>query len=407
MPLPRIWRARLSPLLSRRQPVTFINAQVVSSGGVISSSLRVKQAYIADLGGSPHAHDIVVDLNGAFIYPGFINAHEHLALNHLPHLKWQESYTNVAGWIADMRPRLSSEPALQASQSVPMRDRLFIGGLKNLLSGATTVCHHDPWHWSLSCPFPVRLVSQYGWSHSLGIDGESIAQTYRRTPPDWPWIIHAAEGTDQTAGEEFQQLDQLACLGPNTVLVHGLGLDSAQLKQLLATGGALIWCPSSNQFLFHTTADIRPLIASQRVALGSDSRLTGSLDLLSEIQIAWQTQQVDAQTLFRMVTVDAANILRLPHAGQLAPGSLADFIIVPASRPDPFLNLIHTDRSSLRLVMLGGRACIGDEDMSAVFDATQLNPVHVRLDQRHKLLDGWLACRLRFSRLAESDLESV
>jgi len=39
--------------------------------------------------------------------------------------------------------RLDSSP-FRELRAVPLTDRLFIGGLKNLLGGATTVAHHDP-----------------------------------------------------------------------------------------------------------------------------------------------------------------------------------------------------------------------------------------------------------------------
>ncbi len=120
------------------------------------------------------------------------------------------------------------------------------------------------------------MIRDYGWSHSLYIDGEqSVAESYRATPAAWPWIVHAAEGQDAEATAEFERLDALGCVGPNTVLVHGIALDQAQRARLAAAGGALVWCPSSNMRLFGKTAQVTDLVSKRRVALGTDSRLSG------------------------------------------------------------------------------------------------------------------------------------
>jgi hypothetical protein len=44
---------------------------------------------------------------------------------------------------------------------VPREERLLIGGVKNLLSGVTTVAHHDPLYSCLQeATFPVRVVTR-------------------------------------------------------------------------------------------------------------------------------------------------------------------------------------------------------------------------------------------------------
>ena len=238
---------------------------------------------------------------------------------------------------------------------VPLNDRLLLGGIKNLVSGATTVCHHNPLHPALRRrTFPVRVAQHFGWSHSLQVDGaEAVARAYRATPGGWPWIIHAAEGTDAEAAGELGRLEVLGCLGANTVLVHGVGLSADDRAHLAAQGGGLIWCPSSNLFMLGATAKVGALSQAGRVALGSDSRLSGERDLLAELQCAAQTGQVSAAGLFDMVTTRAAALLRLPFAGRLEPGLPADLVVLPARQADPFDNLIAADRSALSLVMIG------------------------------------------------------
>ena len=269
--------------------ITFINATLglpVADGAV--TSVRVVGSRISAVGCDPQPADLVIDLRGGRLLPGLINAHDHLQLNSFPQPEHRRQHGNVREWIAEINDRLRSDHAFRSVAGVPREHRLLHGGLKNLLSGVTTVAHHDPLYPTLSgTSFPVRVVTNYGWSHSLGIDGENRARrSHESTPADWPWIIHAAEGIDAEAMAEFGRLDSLNCITGNTLLVHGVALGPAQRERLAEAHAGLIWCPSSNLHLFGESADVADLIACGRVALGTDSRLSGAADLLGELRVA-------------------------------------------------------------------------------------------------------------------------
>src|SRR5207245_9802456 len=133
---------------------------------------------VAALGAPPRRDDLAVDLEGARVLPGLINAHDHLELNNFGRLKWRECYPNVADWIADFRPRFAADPALTGPLAVPLSDRLWLGGLKNLLSGVTTVWHHNPLYPALRRGFPMRVVRPYRFSHSLGLVGQRVGAAW-------------------------------------------------------------------------------------------------------------------------------------------------------------------------------------------------------------------------------------
>lgn len=391
--------------LSLKRATCFINARVLHEDGIIAASLHVKRGRCGDINAPPHHGDLVVDLQGDLIAPGLINAHDHLEFNCFKRLKWRERYRNAAEWIADFQPRFETDPDLLEPLAIPVADRLWIGGLKNLLSGVTTVCHHNPWHRALDYGFPVRVVKNFRFSHSLLIDGDRVAESYRRTPTAWPWIIHLAEGIDAAAAAELPRLQKLGCLQANTVLVHGVGLTAADQARVIDSGGALIWCPSSNLFLFGDTAKVTAFAAAHRVALGSDSRLSGERDLLAELKIAHATKQVDAKALFRMITSAAANILRLPQAGRIASGLPADLAIFPARGDDPFRAIIAAKRADLRLVMIAGRPQIGDLDMAPIFAAAKMATTRVKVDGVEKLVAANIALRLKRAAASEPGLE--
>jgi cytosine/adenosine deaminase-related metal-dependent hydrolase len=324
-----------------------------------------------------------VDLGGARLLPGLINAHDHLHLNGaLPRLRYREVYRNALAWIADITPRLSTDPLLLAHRAQPRAQRLLAGGLKNLLGGATTVLHHDPRHPVLDTPvFPVDVVAPSSWSHSLGLDGDAAVRESRRAAgPGGLWVIHAAEGIDTAAALEFDRLEALGGIAPGTLLVHGLGLSGAQQRRLVQAGAGLVWCPGSNLHLFGHTLDPAWLASQGRLVLGSDSRISGSRDLLEELALVRELTGWPEGRLEAWVTEVAAAVLGLHDRGRLAPGLRADLVALP-----PGLSLSRATRADLRLVVVAGQPLYADPDLGEA-----LGLVPVRVDGRPKALAAHL-----------------
>lgn len=368
----------------------------INGGEPGPEQLRVVGDRIAEASAPPQPGETVIDLQGDRLLPGLINAHEHLQLNALPRLSYRPRYSHVGEWIADIDARRAEDPLLQTNQALPREQRLLIGGLKNLLSGATTVVHHDPLYPSLQAPaFPVRLLQPYGWSHSLGLDGaEQVQRSFRATPPEQPWIIHAAEGLDQA--DEFELLDWLGCIAPNTVLVHGLALTPAQQQRLAARGASLVWCPGSNLHLFWRTPEVRPLLERGCLLLGSDSRISGERDLLDELPLARELAGLSEPELEALLTARAAERLCLPDRGRLQAGLLADLLVLPAG-----LRLSEARRADLRLVMLGGRPRCAHPLLARYWEAEMLP---VELDGQPRWLARELAQQLAGAEAQEPGL---
>jgi cytosine/adenosine deaminase-related metal-dependent hydrolase len=218
-----------------------------------------------------------------------------------------------------------------------------------------------------------------------------VVGSFRATPPGQPWIIHLAEGADALAGAELGQLDALGCLDANTVLVHGVGLGAADIDRVLARGAALVWCPASNLSLLGRTINPRRLSDARRLAIGSDSRISGSRDLLDELDVAARQGYLAPAELLRAATADASRVLAMPGVGGLDPGQHADLVIVRADRGDPYQTLIGLRRADVRAVVRGGLPAIADPDFASWFAASGVEAVSVTLDGRPKLLARSLA----------------
>jgi cytosine/adenosine deaminase-related metal-dependent hydrolase len=385
--------------------MTFVNARVVTATGRLARTIRIKGSRVDGIDVAPDKRDVVIDLDDSYVFPGLINAHDHLELNSQPRLKWRDRYDNASDWIADFQPRFDSDPALAVTRPATLDDRVWVGGLKNLLAGVTTVGHHNPLHRPLRRKFPVRLVHHFGFSHSLHIDGDTVAASYRRTPGDWPWMIHAAEGIDQRAREELDALDRLGCLSSNTVLIHGVAFCRAAADRVINAGAGLVWCPSSNQFLFDATADVRAFDDADRLALGTDSRLSGEGDLLDELQAAHATRQLSAEGLWRTVGSSAAQMLRLEQAGRLAPGVPADLTVMRSLAPCPFDTLVSASRTDVRLTVVDGRPAIGEPELAPAFRAAAVAAVPARVDGSERVVAKWIGAHVARMQLQEPGFE--
>ena len=302
-----------------------------------------------------------IDLEGFLLLPGLVNAHDHLEFALFPRLG-AGGYRNSLEWAEDIHRRESAVIAMH--RQVPKDVRLWWGGIRNLLCGATTVSHHNPYDAGVfENDFAVRVLREYGWAHSLSMDS-GAAKKKRQTQAGLPFVIHLGEGTDKRSEGEITELQCLGALDEDTVIVHGLALDKRGRALLRESGAGLIWCASSNVFLFGRTLQGPVIESMPRLALGSDSPLTAVGDLLDEVRFAHDISQLHSDVLYRLVTNQAAQLLRLREGqGRLRPGGVADIVAVRDLGRSPAETLAALSYRDIELVLVGGCVHLASDEM--------------------------------------------
>jgi cytosine/adenosine deaminase-related metal-dependent hydrolase len=303
-----------------------------------------------------HARGPEIDVTGHMILPGLINAHDHLSFNLFP-LLGCPPYANATEWARDIyKP---DESPVRERRAVPRAVRLEWGGLKNLFSGVTTVAHHDPDPArAFGARFPVR-VAKAGWAHSLAFTPD-IAKRMRRTLRDVPFILHLGEATDADGAREIFELDRMGLLDRRAVLVHGVALDRRGWRLLKTRKASLIACPVSNLFTLRRTLKRSAFQAGVPIALGTDSAITAPGDILDALRAARDVWQLSAARLYRMVTSDAAAILRLNDGrGEIREGAMADLIVIRDRGRSPAATLL--DLHEIEMSIVGGRIRLASE----------------------------------------------
>jgi len=308
-----------------------------------------------------HAPANEINLEGFLLLPGLINAHDHLQYALHPRIG-HPPYRNYVEWGEDIH---STSPALISHyKSVPKNVRLLWGGVRNLLCGVTTVCHHDPFWPALHADgYPIKVVREYRWAHSVKLDHD-IRVAWRAERDGWPFFVHACEGTDELARGELANLDDLGVLNAQTVVVHGLALDPSGIALLQERQASLILCLSSNQFLYGCLPDMKSLSMATKIALGNDSPLTAVGDLLDEVRFAIEAASIPPDRAYQMITDIPATILRLKNGeGRIQESGSADFIAVRDNGEPPDQRLLTLSWRDVEFVMIAGKVQLASEDV--------------------------------------------
>jgi len=302
-----------------------------------------------------------LSFDGALVFPGLINSHDHLDFNLFPALG-HSRYTNYRTWGWDIHSKNAADIA--AVLKVPQPLRTLWGIYKNLLNGFTTVVNHGV-HLNTTGA-PITVHQQCHNLHSIGFE-RNWRWKLNRPASAWPYVLHVGEGTDIEAQLEITRLLRWNLFKKPLIAIHGVAMTEEQAARF----HALVWCPASNYFLLDRTAQIERLKTRVPIVFGTDSTLTAPWDCWSQIRLARMEQAATDKELWQMLTVTPAAVWGLTDRGMLAEGLLADLVIAkpglasptsganPHTEPtmDAFFNLTPDD---ILLVIRHGKVVLFD-----------------------------------------------
>jgi len=323
------------------------------------------------------------DCSNSIAYPPFINSHDHLISNWFPKAGVSKTYPNVSIWIEEMK----NTDSFMERNKVWINDGSFdltqkdahkivlLGIYKNLFSGCIVVQDHIPNQKpSYYKDNPITVIENYKQHHSISMGnwwgGDTAEEEYAKADSSIPFIVHLGEGTDDLAKECFPKLKEMNLLQTNTLLIHGIALTKEQIKECAEAGTSICWCPNSNYYLIGETLDIDACLKyGVNVVLGTDSTMSGSINLLEEIKFAHHKfPQIPMQKIFGMVTTNAVKALKLSAEYGEINDNPSSLLLIKKHDQDPFNNLLQTQMEDIELLMLKGIPITGEVEFLTQFN---------------------------------------
>ena len=187
----------------------------------------------------------------------------------------------------------------------------------------------------------------------------------------------------------IEYFDSINVLNDHTVLAHGIHVDDNEIEILKKSSTRISHCPSSNLKLGSGIADIpRYLKEGIQVSLGADGApCNNSLSQFTEMRLASLIQKpihgptsMDAQTVFRMATIEGARALHLEEEiGSIEIGKKADLVFLnlensnlPVADNNIYASIIYSAGSkNVSEVMINGEFVVS-EGKSKIYDDQQL-----------------------------------
>lgn len=378
-------------------------APIVLRGTVVTPDGFLKHGYVGIVNGrivsvsekQPDLPDAIRVNTEGIILPGFIDLHNHVPWNVLPRWRPGRTFADQPEW-ADSPEFGQFRAPFDHLVETSFCDMNAWGELRALVGGTTSImatrqlpCIHGQ----------VRnLDFNSGFYGTTELNREHLfnAAGFRLPPPSdvagrtafvqaarffianpfyEALAMHVAEGTDAYAEEQFTFLRSQALLNPKGILIHGISLGASDFQAMAAAGTALVWSPRSNLELYGATADIAAALdAGVEIALGPDWAITGSSNMLDELQTAAQWNQehlggrLSDRQLVDMVTSVPARIAGIDdEVGAIRPGLRADLVVLTGEPDDPYGAPLNASPAGVQIVLIAGVPLYGDRELMERF----------------------------------------
>ncbi len=378
-----------------------IRGNIVTPDGVIANGwLDIQEGRIARiLTTKPEAADAATLETSDYIFPGFIDLHNHPSFNIFPRWTPPQKFANRYVWRnwEVYKHELEDRSEALAQNGINFCDVDEYVEIKALIGGTTSMIgfagHGAPKRLPDCIKGLVRNLDVYTGFYGSDQGSERIANSIGITPVDMTAMettdvkqriaehridllaIHIAEGlpTDEESAHELDQLDAAGLLTAHTTLIHSVGLSPAQLARVHRAGASIVWSPRSNFELYGATANVGAAFREGvTIAIAPDWSPTGSDNMLDEIMYAHDVSRDKLDGLFssrQLVEMASSIPARIAYindkVGTLAPGMLADlFLVRPTSAAatggNPYETLTAGSVTNIDLVVIGGIPVYGD-----------------------------------------------
>lgn len=331
---------------------------------------------------------------GGVIYPGLIDLHGHIAYNSLP--LWSppgrtEPYTSRYQWPGDKSYEgLISDPAnalgaLAGKAHLKyLETKAVVGGTTAIQGTAKTGRPYEGWlirnieHET----FKTKRKTVYVSALPLRDDSAYKAQA-QHLRDKLSFVYHLSEGTDPKLIEEYDKIRDEDCLAPGLAAIHCTALERPNYVEWGPQGGAVVWSPFSNLWLYRDTTDVLAArAAGVRICLGADWSPSGSKNLLGELKVAdlWSRThlagELSAQEICAMATCNPADAVNWSHRlGRLKPDLHGDVLVTTDRHGDPYRNLIESLERDVLLVAINGQPFYGTTPLMRAAGAERAEPI--------------------------------
>ncbi|MDP1830211.1 MAG: lamin tail domain-containing protein [Archangium sp.] len=372
--------------------VTYVGGQVLldASGSITCAACDCTAAAGA-------ATATLVVCPQAIVSPGLINAHDHISYQGSPPARTSEKYEHRHDWRSGNNGHTSISNGGNSSPGSPWRIRW--AELRQVMSGTTSVVgatYLTDGNAGMMRNLDSNTTGQMGTiagtsgvqssTFPLGDLSTSLELTsgcgYASVPTTAPgttaYLPHVSEGIETSAHNEFVCLTGTTggILSARTGLVHAIGLTAGDIALVAQTGSSLVWSPRSNVSLYGDTAAV-PLFKrlGVNIALGTDWTISGSMNLLRELQCAdglnraYFNNALTDQDLWRAVTAGGADATATSASiGRIAVGKLGDIAIYKRRPGTFFRSIIDAQPQDVVATFRAGRLLYGDQSIVAAFD---------------------------------------
>ena len=326
-----------------------------------------------------------LELPGAALLPGLVNAHTHLELTGLGGRAEEEDFVAWIGTIRRLKAERTPAEFLAAARDgvrqgwacgvTTVADTGDSGAALRALAelGGSGIAYQEVFG-----PDPARLPESVAGLRAA-LDALRPVQTPRARlgvsphapysvsgrlygavaslafEEELPVAVHVAESLAESAllwdgtggfGEAWIRrgipntatrqtpvgwLERHAVLGPATLCIHAVQVDEDDIARLAGAGVGVAHCPLSNARHRHGAAPLAELLAAGlRVGVGTDSEASvGTPDLLAEARAARALAGLDARAALRLATAGAAEAIGLGgQVGELVAGAWGDVVAV-------------------------------------------------------------------------------